>query len=186
MVKQLMSQKEEVRAEANEECVKERALWTALPLPKARERFCQLVGKVKQLESKLLSRLHCLCVRRHHCPLLGGIKPVHLLHPPAQAPACFWVQGRGTAPVAMLTVVLPWGELSSGMPTWGGSAQPLSRHLPCKRDRRMAEQLLAPASLQAGNYFRCLTPVPSFAENGTSETFTMEASKLVTLGQRAP
>lgn len=50
----------------------------------------------------------------------------------------------------------------------------------------MAEQLLAPASLQAGNYFRCRTPVPSSAENGTSETFTMEVSKLVTSGQGTP
>lgn len=61
MVKQLMSQREEVRAEANEECVKERALWTALPVPRAGESFCQLVGKVEQLESKLLSCLR-FCV----------------------------------------------------------------------------------------------------------------------------
>lgn len=59
MVKQLMSQREEVRAEANYECVKERALWTALPVPRAGESFCQLVGKVEQLENKLLS---CLLV----------------------------------------------------------------------------------------------------------------------------
>ena len=50
----------------------------------------------------------------------------------------------------------------------------------------MAEQLLAPASLQAGNYFRCRTPMPSSAENSTSETFTMEASKLIMSGQGAP
>lgn len=57
MVNQLVSQREEVRAEANEECVKERALWTALPVPRAGESFCQLVGKVEQLASKLLSCL---------------------------------------------------------------------------------------------------------------------------------
>lgn len=50
----------------------------------------------------------------------------------------------------------------------------------------MAEQFLAPASPQAGNYFRCRTLVPSSAENSTSETFTVEVSKLVTLGQGAP
>lgn len=61
MVKQLVSQREEMRAEANEECVKERTLWTAPPVPRAGENFCQLVGKVEQLESKLLSCLH-VCV----------------------------------------------------------------------------------------------------------------------------
>lgn len=122
MVKQLMSQREEVRAEANKECVKERALWTALPVPRAGESFCQLVGKVKQLETKLLSWLR-VCVS-------------------ARTTALFWVEldlcvcfvhqhwlllrlgaRKGAAPAAMLTMILPWGELSSGMPTRGGSVQ---------------------------------------------------------------
>lgn len=42
-------------------CERERALWTALPVPRAGESFCQLVGKVEQLETKLLSCLR-VCV----------------------------------------------------------------------------------------------------------------------------
>lgn len=121
MVKQLMSQREEVRAEANYECVKERALWTALPVPRAGESFCQLVGKVEQLESKLLSSL-CACVS-------------------ASTTALFWVEldlcicfihqhtllHRLSAwmltPAGMLTVILQWGEVSSAMPMEGGCSQ---------------------------------------------------------------
>lgn len=50
----------------------------------------------------------------------------------------------------------------------------------------MAKQFLALASLQAGNYFRRCTLVPSSAENSTSETFTIEVLKLGTSGLGAP
>lgn len=43
-----------------------------------------LVGKVEQTECKLLP---WLCVRKHYCPLLGGIRPVRLFHPAAHAAA---------------------------------------------------------------------------------------------------
>lgn len=84
MVKQLMSQREEVRAEANEECVKETALWTALPVPRDGESSVSWLGKSRSWRVNYSPA--CVSVCKHHCPLLGGIRPVHLLCPPAHAP----------------------------------------------------------------------------------------------------
>lgn len=107
-------------------CERERALWTALPVPRAGESFCQLVGKVEQLETKLLSCLR-VCVSASTTALFWVELDLCICCVHQRTLLCSPVARKSAppahAPVAMLTVILPWGELSGRMPTQGGSAQ---------------------------------------------------------------